>query len=70
MFVHYVAYNLRNLTAIVIEEEGDGIHADLAVLTNLKNAAGVKNFGLQFHQDVEYSEEPKPGTWHYIQQKG
>ena len=64
--VHYVAYNNRNLAAIVIGI-GDfekGV-IDLSVFTNMENAAGKKNFGVQFHQDVEYSENPKPGTWHW-----
>lgn len=64
--VHYVAYNGRNLTAIVIGPELPASCCDLAVFTNMENAAGKKNFGLQFHQDVEYSKEPKPGTWHYV----
>lgn len=64
--VHYTAYNSRNLAATVIGV-GDfekGI-VDLVVFTNMQNAAGKKNFGVQFHQDVEYSEESKPGTWHW-----
>lgn len=67
--VHYVAYNMRHLAAIVIGHDGGLSYsrADLAVFTNLFNVNGVKNFGLQFHQDVEYSEEPKPGTWHWIE---
>jgi hypothetical protein len=32
---------------------------------NTENVNEVKNFELQFHQDSEYSEEPKPGTWHW-----
>lgn len=64
MFAHYVAYNHQLLTAIIIGRDGDT--ADLAVFTNLPNAAGKKNFGLQFHQDVKYSEEKEPGTWHHF----
>jgi hypothetical protein len=63
--VHYVAYNGRCLTAIVIGHD-DARNVDLVVFTNMPNAAGVKNFGMQFHQDVSYSKEPKPGTWHWI----
>ena len=29
--------------------------------------AGNKNFGVQFHECVAYSEEPVPGTWHWIE---
>jgi hypothetical protein len=63
--VHYVAYNGRCLTAIVIGHD-DAKNADLAVFTNMPNAAGVKNFGIQFHQDVAFSKELKPGTWHWV----
>jgi hypothetical protein len=72
---HYVAYNGRHLTALIIGDENsplyqDGEKADLAVFTNMSNVNGVKNFGLQFHQDVEYSEEPRPGTYHWVEKKG
>ena len=62
---HYVAYNNRHLVSIVIGV--NGTKADLAVFTNMSNVNGVKNFGLQFHQDIEFSQEPKPGTWHWIE---
>lgn len=62
--VHYVAYNYRHLMGAVIGVE-DGGKADLVIFTNMKNAAGNKSFGMQFHQDVEYSAEPRPGTWHW-----
>jgi hypothetical protein len=67
--VHYVAYNGRHLAALVIGHDGSQSYskADLAVFTNMSNVNGVKNFGLQFHQDIEYSEEPKPGTYHFIE---
>jgi hypothetical protein len=68
--VHYVAYNNRHLAAIVIGHQevfADVSVADLAVFTNMENVNGVKNFGLQFHQGVEFSEVPKPGTWHWIE---
>lgn len=71
--VHYVAYNLRNLAALVVgftpESDGVGPTVDLAVFTNMNNAAGQKNFGIQFHQNVKYSENPQPGTWHWIKSK-
>lgn len=69
VFAHYVAYSGRNLLALVIgqDEEKGYRRADLAVFTNLKNAAGKKNFGLQFHQDVTYSEMKLPGTWHWLE---
>jgi hypothetical protein len=63
--VHYVAYNGRHLAALVIGVDGD--KADLAVFTNMPNAAGQKNFGMQFHQNVVYSEIPQPGTFHWIE---
>jgi len=65
--VHYVAYNQRHLASIVI---GVGIikyAIDLAVFTNMSNVNGVKNFGLQFHQDVMYDESKIPGTWHWVE---
>ncbi len=67
--VHYVAYNGRHLAAMVIGHNRNFSYsqADLAVFTNMLNFNGVKNFGLQFHQDVEYSEEQRPGTWHWIE---
>ena len=63
--VHYVAYNLRSLAAIVIGGDFQSGVLNLAVFTDMPNAAGVRNFGLQFHQDVAYAEEPTPGTWHW-----
>ncbi len=75
--VHYVAYNNRHLAAIVIgvtpdKVEGEWVtlptnRVDLALFTNMPNANGVKNFGLQFHQDIGYSENKEPGTWHWIE---
>lgn len=63
--VHYVAYNGQCLVATVIGCDSDK-KADLAVFTNLVNSAGVKNFGLQFHQDVVFSKDLTPGTYHWI----
>ena len=69
--VHYVAYNGRHLAAMVIGHQqvfDDSVAlADLAVFTNMENANGIKSYGLQFHQSVMYSEEKKPGTWHWIE---
>lgn len=62
---HYVAYNNRHLASIVIGFKDD--KADLAVFTNMSNVNGVKNFGLQFHQEIAYSETKEPGTWHWIE---
>lgn len=62
---HYVAYNRRHLAAMVVGFCGH--RADLFVLTNMQSVTGVKNFGQQFHQDVLYSEEHEPGTWHWIE---
>lgn len=61
--VHYVAYNNRHLAAMVIG--ADRTKTDLVVFTNMKNVKGVKNFGIQFHQDVEFGAGP--GTWHWIE---
>lgn len=65
--VHYVAYNGRNLAAIVIGvwDQKHGT-VNLAVFSDMPNVAGLINFGLQFHREVEYSEEHLPGTWHWI----
>lgn len=62
---HYVAYNGRHLVALVIGL--DESKADLVVFTNMKNVNSVKNFGMQFHQDVAFSETKEPGTWHWIE---
>ncbi len=69
VIVHYVAYNQRHLAAMVIGVQGDTV--DLAVFTNMENAAGNKNFGVQFHQDVKFSleneaDQYEPGTYHYM----
>lgn len=65
---HYVAYNGRHLAAMVIgiwdKEHG---MVNLVVFTDMPNAAGVINFGIQFHREVEYSDEAKPGTWHFVE---
>lgn len=65
--IHYVAYNMRHLAGIVIgHEASEGYdQADLVIFTNMSNVNYRKNFGMQFHEDVLYSEEPKPGTWHW-----
>ncbi len=63
--VHYVAYNQRHLASLVIGVNETKV--DLAVFTNMLNVNGIKNFGLQFHQGVEFSQEIKPGTWHWIE---
>jgi hypothetical protein len=75
--VHYVAFNNRHLAAIVIgvtpdEVKGDWVtlptnRVDLALFTNMANSNRVKNFGLQFHQDIGFSADPKPGTWHWVE---
>ena len=74
--VHYVAYNNRHLASIVIgyeippkvgDVQVDPVTVDLAVFTNMLNVNGIKNFGLQFHQDIVYSETKEPGTWHWIE---
>ncbi|MFA5674557.1 MAG: hypothetical protein WC912_08930 [Thermovirgaceae bacterium] len=63
--VHYVAYNNRHLAAIVIGVNQDKV--DLALFTNMANVNRAKSFGLQFHQDVPYSEDKTPGSWHWIE---
>ncbi|MCK9521036.1 MAG: hypothetical protein M0R74_18730 [Dehalococcoidia bacterium] len=66
--IHYVAYNNRHLAGIVIGCVPEKRTADLALFTNMANVNGVKNFGLQFHQDVAYDGlDKKPGTWHWIE---
>lgn len=63
--VHYVAYNSRHLAGIVTGAGDAENTADLAVFTNMKNVAGNKNGGLQFHFEVAYSENKEPGTFHW-----
>jgi hypothetical protein len=70
--VHYVAFNNRHLAAIVIGVSRVGFYCpenkvDLALFTNMANVNGVKNFGLQFHQDIGYDENKIPGTWHWVE---
>jgi len=63
--IHYVAYNQRHLASLVSGVNETKI--DLAVFTNMSDVNGIKNFSLQFHQDVEFSQEIKPGTCHWIE---
>lgn len=67
--IHYVAYNQRHLAAWIIGHENasqeNGYPVDIMMATNMTNAAGQKSFGIQFHQDVKYSRDPQPGTWHW-----
>lgn len=66
--VHYVAYNGRNLAAIVTGHDRETGVVDLVVFTNMQNAAGVKNGGMQFHFEVRMDQDGppyKPGTWHW-----
>lgn len=67
--IHYVAYNGRHLAGMVIGHDSATSYsdADLVVFTNMSNVNGVKNFGQQFHQDVKYSEELRPGTYHFVE---
>lgn len=65
--IHYVAYNGRHLAGMVIgHNASEGYsQADLVIFTNMSNVNGVKNFGMQFHSDVEYSASKLQGTWHW-----
>jgi hypothetical protein len=67
--IHYVAYNYRHLAGIVIgyDPAQSYSNADIVIFTNMSNVNNVKNFGMQFHTDIEYSEVPKPGTWHWVE---
>jgi hypothetical protein len=75
--VHYVAYNNRHLAAIVIgvtpnKTEGEWEELpkdkiDIALFSNMANVNGNKNYGLQFHSDIPFDDEKKPGTWHWIE---
>lgn len=64
--VHYVAYNMRNLAAIVIGGDFESGTVNLGVFSDMPNVRGGVNMGLQFQAGVPYSEEPTPGTWHWI----
>lgn len=72
--VHYTAYNGACLAALVInipDPEGRPALVDLAVFSAMNNAAGQKNFGLQFHQNVDISlMSAHPGTWHWPERDG
>jgi len=65
--IHYVAYKGRHLMGFIVGfDPNTGTNmADIVIFTNMSNVNGVKNFGMQFHADVEYSEEAKPGTYHF-----
>jgi hypothetical protein len=69
--IHYVAYNGRHLAGIIIGHEPATSYsdADLVIFTNMSNVNNIKNFGMQFHQDVKYSETPTSGTWHWIERQ-
>jgi hypothetical protein len=67
--IHYVAYNNRHLAGMIIGSDDVENAADLVVFTNMKNVNGIKNFGVQFHQDVVYSESNEVGTWHFPERK-
>jgi hypothetical protein len=66
--VHYVAYNGTCLAAFIIGvgDRENGV-CDLALFTNLTNAAKTTNFGQQFHAAIPFSERAKPGTWHWAE---
>jgi hypothetical protein len=67
--VHYVAYNGRCLAGIIIGVNDKPSHykfVDLVVFTNMSNVNEVKNFGIQFHQDIIFDDlDKKPGTCHW-----
>lgn len=78
--VRYVAYNNRELVAIIIGiNDAETGNVDVALFTNMENVNGDKSYGLQFHTNVYYSGgypkaggTPahveylyKPGTWHF-----
>ncbi|SRR6266567_696 len=65
--IHYVAYNGRHLAGIIIGCDASRSYSDvdMVIFTNMSNVNGVKNFGMQFHADIAYSESPVPGTWHW-----
>lgn len=64
--VHYTAYNGTCLAAVVmgIWDKEHGM-VNLVVFTDMPNVNGVMNFGIQFHREVYYSEQPLAGTWHW-----
>lgn len=67
--IHYVAFNDHHLAGMIIGVVNQAETAiDAVIFTNMVNSAGEKNFGMQFHQNVKYSEYPSPGTWHFIEQ--
>ena len=69
--IHYVAFNNRHLAGIVIGvnpmADPQIGNIDIGLFTNMVNVNGVKNFGLQFHQEVLHSDDKTPGTWHWIE---
>jgi hypothetical protein len=66
--IHYVAYNGRKLLGFILGYDAQTSYTkvDIVIFTNMSNVNGVKNFGMQFHQDIEYSDEPIPGTWTWV----
>lgn len=64
--VHYTAYNNVCLASIItgINPDKPG-QVNLVVFTSLPNVNGNDSGGVQFHFHVNYSEEVKPGTWHW-----
>lgn len=67
--VHYVAYNMRHLAAIITGYNPDKPgQVDLVVFTNMPNVNGVPSGGVQFHFQVPHNETPTPGHWHWPEQ--
>ena len=64
--VHYVAPDGRCLVGTVIGHDNATNRTDLVVFASTPDANGVKHLETQFHQDIEYSKELKPDTWHWI----
>ena len=63
--IHYVAYDGSCLAGIIIGQAIRGY--DIVIFTNMTNVNGDQNFGVQFHQKVEYRpyDDRHSGTFHY-----
>ena len=74
--VHYVAYGTPGgeyaagahraavVTQVIIQNSGG---APELVVPGDVGLCVMNPTGLFFHEQVAYSEQPKPGTWHWIE---
>lgn len=66
--VHYVMPNGKHRPAVVVQVwNHDQGTSNLQVFTDGDNDGGWGEGGLYWATSITYSEEPNPGTWHWIE---